>query len=142
MNQRQAPVTAFHHLSLAFVVSQRRLAPGRWTREGLAFLLGLFAVAAQAATFEAKAGQIITKDVGGIKFHTYVTEGVSDHVIETPSSLILVDVAQVKASNDELKAFIASLGKPLARIYISHDHAHHWIGLPDFPNVPVYALPG
>ncbi len=87
------------------------------------------------------AGQIITKDVGGIKFHTYVTPGVSDHVIETPWGLILVDVSRVKANNDELRAFIASIHKPLARIYISHDHAHHWIGLSDFPNVPVYALP-
>jgi hypothetical protein len=141
VDRRQALETTLDAVSLAAVVSQRRRAPSRWTRAALAFLLGMFAVGAQAATFDAKDGQIITKDVGGIKFHTYVTAGVSDHVIETPKSLILVDVAQVKANNGELKAFMASLGKPLARIYISHDHAHHWIGLLDFPNVPVYALP-
>ena len=116
-------------------------ASGGWMSAALGFVVGLCAVGAHAATFDARAGQIITKDVGGVKFHTYVTAGVSDHVIETPRSLILVDVSQVKANNDELRAFIASLHKPLTRIYISHDHAHHWIGLSDFPNVPVYALP-
>jgi hypothetical protein len=77
----------------------RLAASGGWMSAALGFALGLFAVGAPAATFDAKAGQIITKDVGGIKFHTYVTAGVSDHVIETPRSLILVDVSQVKDYN-------------------------------------------
>ena len=120
----------------------RHTRSGAWIAVALGLVLaGVFAASTGAATFEPKAGQIVTKDIGGVKFHTYVTAGVSDHVIETPRSLILVDVGQVKANNDELRAFIASLHKPLTRIYISHDHAHHWIGLPDFPNVPIHALP-
>jgi hypothetical protein len=64
----------------------RPTASGGWMFAALVFVLGMFAVGAHAATFDAKAGQIITKDVGGIKFHTYVTAGVSDHVIETPAA--------------------------------------------------------
>jgi glyoxylase-like metal-dependent hydrolase (beta-lactamase superfamily II) len=40
-----------------------------------------------------------------------------------------------------LKKFTDSLGKPVTRFYISHDHPDHYIGFGDaFPNVIVYAL--
>ena len=96
-----------------------------------------------AADFTPQKGVLYTKAFDGLKFYVYTTPipmGASASVvIETPSALILQDVQQNKPFNEELKDLIASLGKPLQRIYISHDHAHHWAGLEMFPWVPVYA---
>ena len=82
-----------------------------------------------AADFVPKQGKLYSKELNGVKFHVYTTPiamGASASVIiETPNYLILQDVLQNKPHNDELKALIASLGKPLHRIYISHDHEHH-----------------
>ena len=109
----------------------------------LSALMLAICLPASAATFTPKAGVYYVKAFGDVKFHTYTTPikfGASvSVVIETPSSLILQDVHTNKPNNMDLKALIASLDKPLKRIYISHDHDHHWIGLPDFPGVPVYA---
>ena len=98
---------------------------------------------ASATAFTPKAGLYYVQTYDSVKFHTYTTPikfgASSSVVIETPNNLILQDVHQNKPNNMDLKALIASLNKPLKRIYISHDHAHHWIGLEDFPGVPVYA---
>ena len=93
--------------------------------------------------FVPKQGKFYSKELNGVKFHVYTTPipmGASASVIiETPNYLILQDVQQNKPHNDELKALIASLSKPLHRIYISHDHDHHWAGLEMFKGVPIYA---
>jgi hypothetical protein len=83
------------------------------------------------------------KDIGGVEFHVYtspIAAGASASVvIETKSCLILQDVQEDKPQMDDLKGLIQSIGKPLRRIYISHDHSHHWAGLEMLPGVPVYA---
>ena len=109
----------------------------------LAFAFGMGGFAGAAQPFTAKQGQLYTKELQGVKFHIYtspIPAGASASVIiETKNYLILQDTQQNKAQNGELKALIASLGKPLHRIYVSHDHSHHWIGLEMFGGVPVYA---
>lgn len=108
----------------------------------LIIILGVY-TPASAGAFTPKAGLYYSKTYGDVTFHTYTTPikfaASSSVVIETPNSLILQDVQQNKPNNMDLKALIASLKKPLKRIYISHSHDHHWIGLEDFPGVPVYA---
>ena len=100
-------------------------------------------VMATAGDFVPKAGEYHVKEIQGVKFHTYtspVPMGASASVvIETPNALVLQDVQQFAANTADLQALISSLGKPLERIYISHSHDHHWIGLEAFPGVPVYA---
>jgi len=90
-----------------------------------------------------KQGLYYLSEIGGVKFHVYtspIAAGASTSVvIETRNSLILQDVQQGKPQVDELKGLIRSLGKPLQRIYISHEHAHHWAGLEAFPGIPVHA---
>jgi hypothetical protein len=94
-----------------------------------------------AQSFAAKQGLYYGKE--GVKFHVYTSPmeagASSSVVIETINSLILQDVQQNKAQVDELKNLVQSLSKPLKRIYISHDHDHHWAGLEAFPGIPVYA---
>jgi hypothetical protein len=98
---------------------------------------------ASAGAFSPKAGLYYSKTYGDVTFHTYTTPikfaASASVVIETANSLILQDVQQNKPNNMDLKALIVSLKKPLKRIYISHNHDHHWIGLEEFPGVPVYA---
>lgn len=110
----------------------------------LAFVLALsFTSMAMAGTFTPKAGTYYIHKAQGVTFHTYTTPtafGASASVvIETPNKLILQDVQQNKTNNLELLALIDSLKKPVDRIYISHNHDHHWAGLEMYPGIPVYA---
>jgi hypothetical protein len=101
------------------------------------------AVASAEQTFSPKQGLYYAKEIGDVKFHVYTSPlaaGASASVvIETKNSLILQDVQQNKSQMDELKNLIQSIDKPLRRIYISHDHSHHWAGLELLPEIPVYA---
>lgn len=110
----------------------------------MSFGLLLFVMdTSSARSFAPKQGQYYVEQFGDVKFHVYTSPNEagasSSVVIETKSSLILQDVQQNKPQMDDLINLIQSIGKPLKRIYISHDHSHHWAGLELFSNVPVYA---
>lgn len=80
-----------------------------------------------------------------VKVHTYMSPAAmfanTSHVIELKEELIIVDGQFFAPYALELKKFTDSLGKPVTRFYISHDHPDHFIGFGDaFPNVKVYAL--
>jgi hypothetical protein len=110
----------------------------------LAVVLALFFTStAMAGTFTPKAGNYYVHKTQNVTFHTYTTPtafGASASVvIETPNKLIVQDVQQNKTNNLELLALIDSLKKPVDRIYISHNHDHHWAGLAMYPGIPVYA---
>jgi hypothetical protein len=108
-------------------------------------LVSMFCISAMAvaAPFTPKQGLYYVQEFNGVKFHVYTSSipaGASASVvIETKNFLILQDTQQGKAENDELKALIQTVGKPLQRIYVSHDHSHHWAGLEMFPGVQIYA---
>ena len=80
-----------------------------------------------------------------VKVHTYMSPAAmfanTSHVIELKDELIIIDGQFFAPYALELKKFTDSLGKPVTRFYISHDHPDHYIGFGDaFPNVKVYAL--
>lgn len=80
-----------------------------------------------------------------VKVHTYMSPAPmfanTSHVIELKNELIIVDGQFFSPYAFELKNFSDALGKPVTRLYISHDHPDHFIGFGDaFPNVKVYAL--
>lgn len=80
-----------------------------------------------------------------VKVYTYMSPSAmfanTSHVIELKNELIVVDGQFFAPYALELKKFTDSLGKPVSRFYISHDHPDHYIGFGDaFPNVKVYAL--
>jgi len=80
-----------------------------------------------------------------VKVHTYMSPPAmfanTSHIIELKDELIVVDGQFFAPYALELKKFTDSIGKPVTRFYISHDHPDHYIGFGDaFPNVKVYAL--
>lgn len=80
-----------------------------------------------------------------LKVHTYMSPSPmfanTSHIIELKDELILVDGQFFAPYALELKKVTDSIGKPITRLYISHDHPDHYIGFGDaFPNVKVYAL--
>jgi glyoxylase-like metal-dependent hydrolase (beta-lactamase superfamily II) len=80
-----------------------------------------------------------------VKIHTYMSPSLmfanTSHIIELKNELIIVDGQFFAPYAVELKKLTDSLGKPVTRFYISHDHPDHFIGFGDaFPHVKVYAL--
>ena len=92
-----------------------------------------------------KATISVVKNSGTVKVHTLLAPGDmfanTSHIIELPTQLIIVDGQFFAQYAQELKTYVDSLGKPVTRFYISHDHPDHFIGFGDaFPDVKVYAL--
>ena len=90
-------------------------------------------------------GKVVITKVGGINIHTYVAPEfgtrVTSHIIETDSQLIMVDSQLLRGAALEAKSYIDSLGKPLNRIYISHQHPDHWVAAENF-DAPLFSTAG
>lgn len=87
----------------------------------------------------------ITKvEKGPYVIHSYLSpesaEMVCSQIIETPASLIIVDAQLVKEQAQAVRDYANSLGKPINKVIISHNHPDHWAGLESFADVPIYAL--
>ncbi|GAA4465354.1 MBL fold metallo-hydrolase [Nibrella saemangeumensis] len=88
-------------------------------------------------------GTITKLEKGPYTIHSYLSpesaEMVCTQIIETPSSLVVVDAQLLRSQALEVKSYIESLGKPIHKFIISHCHPDHWAGLEVFPDAPVYA---
>ena len=67
-------------------------------------------------------------------------EFVNSHVIETHSSLLLIDLPLLKPYGLELSAYLESLHKPISRILITHSHPDHWFCTSYFDKSLIYAF--
>ncbi len=78
------------------------------------------------------AGTVLITLAGPIRIHTYIAPEasalVTSHIIETENNLIMVDSQFLEPYANELKTYIDGTGKPLERIYLSHQHQDHWSG--------------
>ncbi len=83
---------------------------------------------------------------GNVTFHTYVAPDagflVTTHIIETETSLVLVDSQFTQSQARGALALAESTGKPINRVILSHSHPDHWGGLNVFAGVPVFASAG
>ena len=88
-------------------------------------------------------GAISISDCGDVKVHTYSSPEngltVNTHLIELPSQLIAIDAQYGLPYAAEVVGYARSLGKPLSRLYISHEHPDHFFGAATF-DAPIYAL--
>src|ERR1700728_1843016 len=89
-------------------------------------------------------GAITVTQADGLRIHTYTApeEGwvVNTHVIELPTQLIVIDAQYTLTYAREVLGYAGTLGKPIARLYISHFHPDHLLGAAAFTD-PIYALP-
>ncbi len=85
-------------------------------------------------------GSIFVTRRGPITLHTYVAPDasaqVTSHIIETPNRLVVVDTQFLQVFAQDLRAYVDSIGKPIERVILSHEHGDHWAGATQFTDVP------
>jgi len=78
-------------------------------------------------------GAVFLTERNGVRVHTYMADAsgamVTSHVVETQAGLVLVDGQFVASAALELKRYLATLGRPVARTILSHMHPDHWFGM-------------
>lgn len=101
-------------------------------------------VSAESLNFQPGFGKLVITKKGPVTIHTYIAPEVSalvtSHIVETNNALVMIDAQMVQPAVAELKAYIATLGKPLERIILSHEHPDHWLGSGQF-DVPYVSTP-
>jgi glyoxylase-like metal-dependent hydrolase (beta-lactamase superfamily II) len=65
---------------------------------------------------------------------------VTSHIIELPTSLLVVDAQYTLTYAREVVRYAEALKKPLAGVYVTHYHPDHLLGAAAF-DAPLYALP-
>lgn len=89
--------------------------------------------------------EVVVREFGDVRIHTLVSRadrvGTATHVIEGPSSIVVLDTHLLRRDAQALRAFVDALGKPVERVIISHGHPDHYFGLEYFEDLPTYALP-
>lgn len=88
----------------------------------------------------------VVKEAGPVKIHAFISPEAllsnATYVIEGPNELVIVDGQFVVPFAQAFRGYTDSLGKPINRVYLSHEHPDHFFGISAaFGDVPVYALP-
>lgn len=101
---------------------------------GVALPSGVSKVQAQQPMGMAGKVSIILTPVGRI--HSYTapagSASVTTQIIETANSVVVVDAQLLAPFSAEAAAYAASLGKPIDRVILSHEHPDHWFGAASF----------
>jgi glyoxylase-like metal-dependent hydrolase (beta-lactamase superfamily II) len=88
-------------------------------------------------------GEMTVTECDGVRIHTYTApdEGwrVNTHLIELPTQIVAVDAQYTLRYAREIVDYIGTLGKPLARVYLTHYHPDHLLGAAAFA-APLHAL--
>ena len=112
---------------------------------GTSLFAGPLRAQGRSATPAGFTGAVLVNESGRIRIHTYLADlngaMVTSHVIEGPGGLVVVDGQFVRAAALELKQYVDSLGKPVQRLIVSHQHPDHWYGIHHFRRMPVHAGP-
>ena len=83
-------------------------------------------------------------DLGDVLVHNYLApEQVfanNTHIIELANSLVLIDTQFLLPNALDFRAYADSLGKPIDRVIITHEHPDHFLGSEAFADADIYAL--
>lgn len=97
------------------------------------------------ATPQGFAGKVFVNARNGVRLHTYMAppQGgmVTTHIVETSSGLVVIDGQFQPAPAQEAKRYVDSIGKPVLRYLLSHQHPDHWFGFSQWGRVAVHAGP-
>lgn len=90
-------------------------------------------------------GSVDVLRLGDVTLHSYMSpedgEFVRSQIVETPNSIVVIDVQYLRRYAQEVRSYVDSLAKPIERVIISHMHPDHWFGIEAFADAPLYALP-
>jgi len=64
----------------------------------------------------------------------------SSHILETDNALVLVDTQFLLPFAADVRAYADGLGKPVDRMFITHEHPDHFLGGAVFEDLPMFAL--
>ncbi len=89
--------------------------------------------------------EVVVTEAEGVRLHSLVSPEmasfVTAHVIETESSLVVVDTQLFVTHAEQLRALCEQLGKPIDRVIVTHGHPDHYFGIRTFSDVPIQAFP-
>ncbi len=89
---------------------------------------------------------VVVSNIESVTVHTFVSAPAflanATHIIETQNSVVVVDGQFIKPYATQFRDLVNSLNKPIARVYLSHEHPDHWFGLgAAFMDTEIHALP-
>lgn len=91
-------------------------------------------------------GKVVVTQAGAVNFHTFLASNasflVTSHVIETETRLVIIDTQFTQTFAREFRAYVDSLGKPIDRVILSHQHPDHLFGANNFTDAPFITTPG
>ena len=94
------------------------------------------------ATVEPGDPEVFVIETANATIHTLVADadgfGTATHIIEGPTSLVIVDTHLLRRYALALRLYADELGKPIERVIVSHGHPDHYFGLEYFEDVPTY----
>lgn len=102
-------------------------------------------VMAESSTIQRETGATVTvNDLGDVKVHSYLSPqqvfANNTHIIETSSQLVLIDTQFILPMAKDYRAYADSLGKPIERLVITHEHPDHFLGSEAFADIDIYSL--
>ncbi|MEM7536024.1 MAG: MBL fold metallo-hydrolase [Chloroflexota bacterium] len=87
---------------------------------------------------------VSVQELGDVVVHSYLApEQVfanNTHIFELPNSLVLIDTQFLLPMAMDFRAYADSLGKPIERVIITHEHPDHFLGSEAFADLDIYAL--
>ncbi len=87
---------------------------------------------------------VTVQDLGDVVLHSLTaTEPVfanSTHLVETENSLVVFDTQFLLPNAMDMRAYADEIGKPIDRVFITHEHPDHFLGSEAFADVPIFAL--
>lgn len=85
---------------------------------------------------------VVIREIGDVRLHSFMSVSVTPMIIETDNSLIIIDFPGDNAERAVLfREYVESLNKPITRYFISHLHASHFRGIENhFPNTTFYSV--
>jgi glyoxylase-like metal-dependent hydrolase (beta-lactamase superfamily II) len=91
-----------------------------------------------------EAPHVTTIPRGPVTLHVFaspeVGELVNSLVVETANALVVVDVPLYQPFAEAFRAYVDGLGKPIAKVLITHAHPDHWFTVARFADHPTYAF--
>lgn len=102
-------------------------------------------VIAETSTVQRENGATVTvNDLGDVKVHSYLAPqqvfANNTHIIETTNQLVLIDTQFIMPMAKDYRAYADSLGKPIERLVITHEHPDHFLGSEAFNDIDIYSL--